>query len=58
MVDDDIFPGRAEKWQITKVDGDVLPWTTYPNDCHTHGHARQLLLLRTLTDMEDFTETG
>jgi len=38
MVDDDIFPGRAEKWQITKIDDDVLTWTTYPNDCHTHGH--------------------
>jgi len=33
-VDDDVFPGRAEKWQTC----DVLPWTTYPNDCHTQGH--------------------
>jgi len=23
---------------ITKVNDDVLTWTTYPNDCHTHGH--------------------
>jgi len=24
MVDDDVSPGRAEKWQLTTVDGKVL----------------------------------